>query len=51
MRNKIKLPIPARPSIGIKRNMHIVNNDDECVNYATDKKKDVNIMRLSNNAT
>ena len=50
-RNKIKLYLTARSSLGIKRTVRIVNNQDECEKYATDKKKDIKIMRLRNNAT
>ena len=34
-----------------KKTVHIVNNQDDCEKYATDKKKDIKIMRLRNNAT
>ena len=37
MNNKTNIRIPARLSPGLKRTAHIVNNQDECDKWTTDK--------------
>ena len=40
--NKTNILIPARLSSGLKRTAHIVNNQDECDKWTTDKNENKN---------